>query len=82
MRIRSRTSQADKRKSGKLKILKGGYWRLETVAGWLPEQEGGLDGADGEEGADKGEPKSLAVEVKTKNKKRSFKYNYNWFLDT
>ena len=32
MRRRSRTSQADKRKSGKLKILKGGYWRLETVA--------------------------------------------------
>ena len=77
MRRRSRTSQADKRKSGKLKILKGGYWRLETVADWLPEQEGGLDGEDGEEGADKGEPKSLAVEVKTKNKKRSFKYNYN-----
>ena len=35
MRRRSRTSQADKRKSGKLKILKGGYWRLETVAGYL-----------------------------------------------
>ena len=47
------------------------------MAGWLPEQEGGLDGEGGEEGADKGEPKSLAVEVKTKNKKRSFKYNHN-----
>ena len=35
MRRRSRTSQADKRKSGKLKILKGGYWRLETVADYL-----------------------------------------------
>ena len=78
MRRRSRTSQADKRKSGKLKILKEGYWRLETLSkGWLPEQEGGLDGEDGEEGADKGEPKSLDVEVKTKNKKRSFKYNHN-----
>ena len=35
MRRRSRTSQADKRKSGKLKILKGGYWRLWQRAGYL-----------------------------------------------
>ena len=32
--------------------------------GWLPEQEGGLDGEAGEEDADESQPKRLIMEVK------------------